>query len=524
MASSGHKTAHATPTTDDVLQKAKAQAQQAGVSAEVASVLAAAPGSLRNASPRQMVSLQRAIGNSALQRLLAPTAVEAPHAPACTCPHCKPQRVYTDEPLAPALQREADAHGVGCTCPACTSGVETAAAPALQRWWGEEEEAETEAGEGSALEQAQDNAGDSGGAEGAQESDSDSTGEVMTVQEDYVGDETGGKPDLGLHVAVVEGGGNPAEEAGPPVGAPPTMRFIDAGRVGSAPVSISSHLPDDGQPHAFVDGGMTGTVIWAGGGGAGPRGEQGTGTIQTTVNPTYQSRSNGLFSDSEAWVLGGTGDLTVKRSWLGANGGDQGNGHYVTPAAAARFNAHEVLHVNSTKSIYDAHIKPMLERVVAHRDDNPGHSTVHAFLQSSAIEALRSTIGWADAVSAFQTDDTAANAPMNTVDTNDLASGTYPVDRGPGKVEGKQFQHRVTLPSEPAPKETAPGVGEAEITASALRIREAPNTSSRVLGQYARGTKIQVLSQEVGEVINGNDKWNKTDQGYVSDAYCSRAP
>ncbi len=515
MAGSAHKTPQAS-ATEEVLQKAKGQAQQAGASLDSAAAFAAAPASLRAASPSQIATLQRTIGNSALQRLLAPTAVETPHAPACTCPHCKPQRVYTDEPLAPVIQREADAHAQGCTCPTCSVGLE-ATTPTIQRWWGDEEE--------TADQTNPEQAGDSpveNGAAGDNAAGEEGTGEVMTVQEDFAADETGGKPDIGLHVAVVEGGDGAANESEPAVGAPPTIRFVDGGRVGSAPVQIGSQIPDDGQPHAFVDGGMSGTVVWAGGGGAGPRGEQNTGSIQTTVNPTYQSRSNGMFSDSEAWVLGGTGDLTVKRSWLGANGGDQGNGHYVTPAAAARFNAHEVLHVNSTKSIYDANIKPMLDRVLAHRDDNPGHTTVHSFLQSTAIATLRSTIGWAAAVAAFQTGDTAANAPMNTVDTNDLASGTYPVDRGPGKVEGKQFQHRVTLPSEPAPPSAVPGAGEAEVTASALRIRETPSTSAKILGQYSRGTKIQVISQEVGDPVNGNDKWDKTDQGYVSDAYVKR--
>jgi hypothetical protein len=56
-------------------------------------------------------------------------------------------------------------------------------------------------------------------------------------------------------------------------------------------------------------------------------------------------------------------------------------------------------------------------------------------------------------VSAFQSADTAENAPMATTDNNDPASGTYPVDAGPGTVGGTAFQHRMRMPAEanPAP-------------------------------------------------------------------------
>lgn len=545
--------------TEDVLRKAARQAGQAGPSMNGAAF--AAPPNLRAASAGQLQHLQRTIGNSALQRLIAPTAIEAEavHGATCACPHCKPQRVYTDEPLAPAIQRDADAHARGCTCPACASGIATA--PMIQREWSSEDaedELESEQSGGWAEqteEPAGDNAGDDasgaggetgGGAGGESEGgESGGDGQLMTVHEDHVPDETDAQPDIGLHVAVVEGGAGEAgeQEAEEPAVAAPTTRFVDSGRIGTAPVRVSSQAPEDGLPHAFVDGGRSGSVVWAGGGGAGPRGEQATGSIQSTTNPDYDSRSNGLFSDSEAWVEAGTGDLTVRRSWLGANGGDQGNGHFVTDAAAARFNSHEVLHVNSTKSIYDARLQPMLNRVIAHRADNPAHTTVHGALQLSAIWNLRSEIDWSTAVSNFQTDDTAANAPMKTVDTNDLATGTYPVDRGPGNVAGKAYQHRVTLPSEPAPAPgpapTPPGPGPAPgpgpgpgpgpaptpgpttgvITASALRIREAPNLTAAVLGQYPRDTQIQILSQEEGTPVNGNRMWDKTDRGYVSDAY-----
>ena len=60
---------------------------------------------------------------------------------------------------------------------------------------------------------------------------------------------------------------------------------------------------------------------------------------------------------------------------------------------------------------------------------------------------------------------------------------------------------------------------EGEVTASALNIRKGPSTSTDILGTYPRGTKITILGQVTGTNINGNDKWNQTDRGYVSDAY-----
>ncbi|HYO87678.1 MAG TPA: hypothetical protein VER79_03465 [Candidatus Limnocylindrales bacterium] len=64
-----------------------------------------------------------------------------------------------------------------------------------------------------------------------------------------------------------------------------------------------------------------------------------------------------------------------------------------------------------------------------------------------------------------------------------------------------------------------PLLTEGEVTASSLRIRQSPNTSAPIVGRYARGTKIQIECQVPGPMVNGNSQWNKTDRGYVSDAY-----
>ena len=55
-----------------------------------------------------------------------------------------------------------------------------------------------------------------------------------------------------------------------------------------------------------------------------------------------------------------------------------------------------------------------------------------------------------------------------------------------------------------------------------LRIRESPTTASAIVGRYPNGTKITIECQVTGEMIDGNDKWDKTDKGYVSDRYVRR--
>ena len=130
----------------------------------------------------------------------------------------------------------------------------------------------------------------------------------------------------------------------PATGAPPvvmTANFVDLGRVGTARYGDTSSGNPGHVAHAFVNVGQTGTVIWGGGGGAGARGNEPVGSIQFQYPPVYQSRSLGPLSDSEAWVSPLTGFLVVVRSWVGINGGNQGNGHFVTPAAAARINQHK---------------------------------------------------------------------------------------------------------------------------------------------------------------------------------------
>jgi hypothetical protein len=74
----------------------------------------------------------------------------------------------------------------------------------------------------------------------------------------------------------------------------------------------------------------------------------------------------------------------------------------------------------------------------------------------------------------------------------------------------------------PVPPTPARGPITGEITASALRIRQGPSTSSPILGRYPRGAIITILCQTRGTEVLGNSTWDKTDRGFVSDRYVRR--
>jgi hypothetical protein len=265
-------------------------------------------------------------------------------------------------------------------------------------------------------------------------------GEILAVEETFVPEEMAGVPDEGLMITAIAA----AAGSAPIPAAPVSSSFIDLGRVGTRRVGDHAAGDDANRPQAFLNGGQTGTVAWAGGGGAGPRGNEGAGSVQNAVAPVYESRSNG--ADADAWVRSGTGRIDAVRSWLGANGGDQGNGWFVTPAAAARLNNHETQHVASSRGFYNAYLGPLLARVA---DRSLGLNV--AATEEKAIGALTAIIAWPQIVSGFQSVDRAANIGMGTVDTADLGSGTYPILAGPGTVAGKAYTQRLKIPSEPTP-------------------------------------------------------------------------
>jgi hypothetical protein len=244
----------------------------------------------------------------------------------------------------------------------------------------------------------------------------------------------------------------PDPDTPPPDTAPPAptgdrgpVGFVDGGRVGVVPFGGEVDPALLNCPHAFVDGGMTSTVAWSGGGGAGAHGNEGAGTIQTQIPPTYTASAGPAAGKFSSTITAGTGVLTVRRSWVGAFAGNQGNGWYLTAAAVATVNAHETHHVASSRALYATHLAPLEARVAnAALGQNAGATA------AGAIATHQAAINWAPSITAFQTADSAANAPGGTVDSADVAAG-WIVDIGPGTVSGTAFNHRVTNAGEPSP-------------------------------------------------------------------------
>ena len=284
-------------------------------------------------------------------------------------------------------------------------------------------------------------------ATGDLQEEADAEQDTTVVREGFEPEEFEQRPDDDLQILQI--GDFPEQNTDETVAAPQT-EFLDVGRTGTGRYGDCEEQNVAPHPHAFTNGGRTGTVVWAGGGGAGAHGNEAAGSIQSQIAPTYQSQVNG--ATAEAWVRTGTGAVNVTRSWVGINGGNQGNGHFVTAAAATRINSHETLHVASTQGHYNNLLQPMLNRVKMYTPAPAGgNQKMNAPAEATAIAALQTFIGWATAISTFQTNDNNDNKPMGTVDTNDLATGTYPVDVGPGVVGGVNFQHRVRTPGEPNP-------------------------------------------------------------------------
>jgi hypothetical protein len=232
--------------------------------------------------------------------------------------------------------------------------------------------------------------------------------------------------------------------------------FVDAGRGGSVPFGDAE---DEGfdpldprgdlRPRIFLAGGQKGKKAWAGGGGAGPKGNQKAGSLDT-VEPEYDSYWGGFTGNASAWVVDGTGTVTVTRDYVSSDAGDQGNGWYVTDKAAQALKAHEERHVASSRSIYRTRIQPLLDRIF----DSHTKGKEIAWKSVDAIALIRRHVNWADSIKAFTEDDIASNAPNNEIDSEDVGSARYPVPyRTPRKVNGKEFPFLLKMGDEPNPPE-----------------------------------------------------------------------
>ena len=232
--------------------------------------------------------------------------------------------------------------------------------------------------------------------------------------------------------------------------------FADAGRQGSVPFGDAEadgfdplQPGDDLRPRVFIAGGQTGKKAWAGGGGAGPKGNQESGSLET-VDPDYDSDWGGLTGNASAWVMEGTGTVKVTRSYVSSDAGDQGNGWYVTDKAAGALKAHEERHVASSRSIYADKIQPLLDRIL----NSYVYGREKVYKSPDAKTLVKRYVDWKSSIDAFRDADIASNAPNNEVDTADVGSPRYPVPYDkPRKVNGKDFPYLLRMRDEPNPPE-----------------------------------------------------------------------
>jgi hypothetical protein len=86
-----------------------------------------------------------------------------------------------------------------------------------------------------------------------------------------------------------------------------------------------------------------------------------------------------------------------------------------------------------------------------------------------------------------------------------------------GVVLHMPAQSPVGPPTPPTPTGPLP----ANTTASVLHIRQAPDTSSAIVGRLPRGSRIQVKCQLTGTTVDGNNLWDQIGAGFVSDRFVS---
>ena len=106
-----------------------------------------------------------------------------------------------------------------------------------------------------------------------------------------------------------------------------------------------------------------------------------------------------------------------------------------------------------------------------------------------------------------------ATVPMSRMEASGISGDVPFVVRFPAPP-----RNVIARPSLPPP--SGPTTGQT--TASALRIRQTPSTSARILGYYPRGSMITIECQTTGTEVEGNSIWVKTARGFVSDRYVSR--
>ncbi len=271
-------------------------------------------------------------------------------------------------------------------------------------------------------------------------------GEAMSLSEEQV---------------AIGGGGQPVAGFGTPSGAPPLAgAFVDRGRRNTIAFGEAEEQglgreggdidpgTEDLRPRIFIGGGRTGKAAWGGGAGAGPHGNQESGSAEL-VSPEIETSWGGAFANADAWVRDGTGTVTVKRDYVSSDAGDQGNGWYVTDKAAAGLDRHERLHVAKSRDLYADKMQPMLDRILMSYQYGKGK----VYKSADAAQLVRRYVDWPASVKSFDEDDKAWNGKGGQVDQEDQYSPNFPRQIGPGKVNGKAFTNRLKMPTEEAPPE-----------------------------------------------------------------------
>ena len=154
-----------------------------------------------------------------------------------------------------------------------------------------------------------------------------------------------------------------------------------------------------------------------------------------------------MWNNADAYVEPGTGITNVQRDYITSNAGDQGNGWYVTPAAAARLEVHEQTHVSKAKGNYDTYLDPMQKRVADSETLGKGKT----FWRDDAKNLLKRMIGWKDALQDFQDHDKNDNGKGGQLDQDDMFGPTWPRQIGPGDLNGVHYENRLVMNSERDP-------------------------------------------------------------------------
>jgi hypothetical protein len=315
-------------------------------------------------------------------------------------------------------------------------GEEPAGAEEPSWWWpfgGEDESA----------------GGGEGGGEGGEETAGEESAEEEHSPEDMAAKEAEGEIPPEQDVTVPMSGG-PQPYAAADAG---SGGFHDGGRVGTAPFApemLGQREPEEHQqPHAFLGGGRTGTAPWSGGGpNNGPHGNQGVGSLQTEIEPKYDTAWGGIKTNADAWVIRGTGIVDVARDYVSSKSGDQGNGWWVSPAAAGALETHEQKHIQNAKGLYGSYLQPMLDRVA----DSANLGKGKTYYSKDARAALARRIGWEQALKDFKSNDTSYNGNNGQVDTEDIGQPHYPrPQKGPRSIGGKEYDNYLIMGSEPDP-------------------------------------------------------------------------